>query len=117
MRALVGDVLEYFELNFELNINESITKTILGSFYHSYMTFTVTITVICRTDFYGTNCGVYCKPEDSNDGGHYTCLNDGSKQCLPGYVNTSTNCITACVPSHGCGKSPLTHTHTHTHTH
>ena len=107
MRALVGDVLEYFELNFELNINDSITKTILGSVYQSYMIFRVIITVICRADFYGTNCGVYCKPEDSNDGGHYTCLNDGNKQCLPGYVNTSTNCITGCVPSHGCGKSTI----------
>ena len=103
VRVSVGDhIVEYFQLDFELSLNDPpLNRTINGSFYGSHMTFTFGLSLTCLTHFYGPNCSVLCRPVDSNDQGHYRCLSDGSKQCLPGYQNTSNNCLT-CVPADGC---------------
>ena len=102
VRASVGEhIVEYFQLDFELGLNDPpMNLTINGSFYGSYMTFTLRLTLNCMTHFYGENCSVYCRPEDS-DQGHYTCLSNGTKVCLPGYQNTSTDCTT-CIPARDC---------------
>ena len=48
----------------------------------------------CATNYYQSDCSVYCIPTNDNTG-HYTCDTNGNKICLPGYGNTSTNCSTA----------------------
>ena len=102
VRASVGQYLiEYFQLNFELGLNDPpLNRTINGTFFGSYMTFTIDLSLTCLGHFYGSNCRVYCRQEDSSRG-HYTCLSDGSKQCLHGYTNTSSDCTT-CVPADDC---------------
>ena len=102
VRASVGQYLiEYFQLNFELGLNDPpLNRTINGTFFGSYMTFTIDLSLTCLDHFYGSNCSVYCRQEDSSRG-HYTCLSDGSKQCLHGYTNTSSDCTT-CVPADDC---------------
>ncbi|CAI8055502.1 Protein jagged-1b [Geodia barretti] len=102
IRVAIGmHIVEYFQLDFELSVNDPpMNLTLNGSFYGSYMTFALRLTRTCLPLYYGDNCSIYCKPEDS-DGGHYTCLSNGTKQCLPGYQNTSTDCTT-CVPATGC---------------
>ena len=102
VRASVGEYLiEYFQLDFELGLNDPpLNRTINGTFFGSYMTFTFGLSLTCLGHFYGPNCSVYCRPENSSRG-HYTCLSDGSKQCLHGYTNTSSDCTT-CVPADGC---------------
>ena len=49
-----------------------------------------------------TDCSVFCNDTDGVDG-HYTCDENGNKQCLNGYQNSSTNC-TECIPAFGCCK-------------
>ena len=46
----------------------------------------------CATNYYQSNCSVYCIPTCDNTG-HYTCDTNGNKICLPGYTNTSNNCL------------------------
>lgn len=40
--------------------------------------------VICDVNFYGSRCTRKCLPRDDITG-HYSCLPDGSRQCLPGW--------------------------------
>ena len=46
----------------------------------------------CATNYYQSNCSVYCIPTNDTTG-HYTCDTNGNKICLPGYTNTSNNCL------------------------
>ena len=43
----------------------------------------------CTTHYYGEQCKVYCKP--NNTIGHYRCDSNGAKICLEGY-SEDTNC-------------------------
>ena len=46
----------------------------------------------CATNYYQSDCSVYCIPTNDNTG-HYTCDTNGNKICLPGYTNTNNNCL------------------------
>ena len=46
----------------------------------------------CATNYYQSDCSVYCIPTNYTTG-HYTCDTNGNKICLPGYFNTSNNCL------------------------
>ena len=99
------DVIDYLVLDFTLAVGENLTDQIInGRFFGSDVTFTVSLSLSCFTNFYGPDCSTYCHPANSSEMGHYTCLSDGSKQCLPGYQNEATYC-TSCVPAVGCRKS------------
>ena len=107
VRSAVGDhVIDYFVLNFALTVEDTSlsNQRIDGAFFGSDVTFIVSFNLACVADFYGPDCSIYCHPANSSDMGHYTCLSDGSRQCLPGYLNETTNC-TSCVPADGCSKS------------
>lgn len=41
--------------------------------------------VYCATNYYGPNCGNLCRPRDDTFG-HYTCKEDGQKQCKSGWT-------------------------------
>ena len=60
VRSSVGDIEEYFELDFQLEVGNSLEETITGSVYGPDMTFTVMISVMCQNNFYGPSCSVYC---------------------------------------------------------
>lgn len=45
----------------------------------------------CAINFYGSSCATYCQERD-DDRGHYSCASDGSRQCLNGYTDPTTNC-------------------------
>ena len=46
----------------------------------------------CATNYYQSDLSVYCIPSNDNTG-HYICDTNGNKICLPGYTNTSNNCL------------------------
>ena len=46
----------------------------------------------CATNYYQSDCSVYCIPTNDTTG-HYTCDTNGNKICLPGYTNASNNCL------------------------
>ena len=91
VRSAVGEeIVEYFELNFQINLgNPTLNATIDGSFFPSHMSFTVSLSLMCLSDFYGPNCSVFCYPANSSELGYYTCNSDGSRECLPGYGGSS----------------------------
>ena len=107
VRSAVGDhVIDYFVLKFTLTVGQTrVNQRIDGTFFRSDVTFTVSLNLICPAHFYSADCSIYCRPANSSDMGHYTCLSDGSRQCLPGYLNETTDCLTPCVPADGCSKS------------
>ncbi len=45
---------------------------------------------MCKEGYFGPNCG--CTPRDDSTG-HFTCDEDGTIVCLPGYQNTTINCV------------------------
>ena len=103
--AVEDNVIDYFVLNFMLAVGEAqLNQRIDGTFFGSDVTFTVSFSLTCPANFYGSDCSTYCRPANSSDRGHYTCLSDGSRQCLPGYQNEITNC-TSCIPADGCRES------------
>ena len=45
----------------------------------------------CAINFYGSSCATYCQERD-DETGHYSCASDGSRECLNGYTDPTTNC-------------------------
>ena len=60
---------------------------------------------MCKEGYFGPDCG--CTPRDDSTG-HLTCDEDGTIMCLPGYQNTTTNC----VEEEGATPQPTTNTGT-----
>ncbi len=48
--------------------------------------------MVCKEGYFGPDCGIPCTPRDDSTG-HFTCDEDGTIVCLPGYQNTATNCV------------------------
>ncbi|XP_062521097.1 protein delta homolog 1-like, partial [Corticium candelabrum] len=57
--------------------------------------------VRCSDHFYNEDCFIFCKPVDDVSG-HYDCLSNGTKRCLPGWTNPQNNCTTALCASEPC---------------
>ena len=47
---------------------------------------------VCQENFYGVNCEIFCLAQEDSVNGYYTCNNDGSIRCRPGFENTSNSC-------------------------
>ena len=54
---------------------------------------TMQFKVSCDTDYYGLNCGTFCRDTNTSSG-HFTCGSNGDKICLPGWSEPTTNCLT-----------------------
>ena len=49
--------------------------------------------VMCQSNYYSSDCSVYCLARDDSSG-HYTCNPvDGSIVCNSGYEHPETNCV------------------------
>ena len=46
--------------------------------------------MICTAHYYGKDCDTLCKPRNDQFG-HYTCGQDGTKICLPGWQKDTNN--------------------------
>ncbi len=46
--------------------------------------------MVCKEGYFGPDCG--CSPRNDSTG-HFTCDENGTIVCLPGYQNTATNCV------------------------
>ena len=49
--------------------------------------------VVCKDSYFGSECNKACIPRDDSNG-HFTCNQDGSIQCKPGWEGPDTYCIT-----------------------
>ncbi len=58
---------------------------------HSIAQIIVQMFYRCAINFYGSSCATYCQERD-DDRGHYSCASDGSRLCLDGYTDPTTNC-------------------------
>ena len=104
LRQIEPEIIDCFILNIILEVNQSlVNQTINGFNMQENATFTVNLELKCTINSYGSDCSIYCEPSN-NTQGHYRCLENGSKECLEGYRNESTDCI-ECVPAEGCRES------------
>ena len=53
----------------------------------------------CALTYYGPDCSRFCAPVDDSTG-HFKCDVNGTRECLPGYINSSEGDgrCTECVP-------------------
>jgi hypothetical protein len=61
------------------------SASIVSSLVNGFSKLTLQWKVVCDEYQYG-NCSVYCKPQNSDVTGHYTCNKDGNKVCQPGWT-------------------------------
>ena len=97
-----GETLHNISLPGLLRTNLSLPD-ILSLHIMPDVIFTVSFSLDCEEHYYGPNCTVYCRPSDSDELGDYSCLSNGSIQCLQDYQNEDTNC-TECAVAEGCDK-------------
>ena len=67
------------------------STTVAGE--HGRVSLTLSYTLQCESNYYGSNCTKYCIPQDDNNG-HYTCDNKtGEIVCRDGWQNPDSNCV------------------------
>ena len=79
----------------EMELVESNNFTTAREFHGDMNKVSVNMTfrvMMCQENFYGTNCDTFCLAQDDDMNGHYTCDDDGTILCRPGFENTSNNC-------------------------
>ena len=54
-------------------------------------TMEMEVTVQCDPNFFGDDCTRHCEPRDDSSG-HFVCDSNGNIVCLPGWMDTATNC-------------------------
>lgn len=75
-------------------------STLLTVTSEQQQTLILSYHLMCTESYFGGNCSVFCEPRDDQQG-HYRCDRLGSRVCLEGYRDSSTNC-TECVPAENC---------------
>lgn len=60
---------------------------------HNVATLEMEVTVQCDPNFFGDDCTRRCEPRDDSSG-HFECDSNGNIVCLPGWMDTATNCTT-----------------------
>lgn len=70
--------------------------TFTWSFSSHTMSVNAKARVYCKQYYYGADCGILCFPRDTDEHGHYTCSEDGTKVCRKNYYGDS--CTVRCVP-------------------
>ena len=100
--SLVNVLMDTISLSPGETLNNISLPGVLRASIRSDVIFTVSFSLNCEEDCYGPNCTDYCQPSDSDELGHYSCLSNGSIQCLPDYQNESTKC-TECAVAETCG--------------
>ena len=106
------NIVDTFCQDFLLSPGETLTnQTLYGNHFGKQVTFNLNLSLTCTFDSFGPQCDVYCQPADDPELGHYSCLSNGSIECLDGYRNEAANC-TECIPAPGCSKSLAIHIYT-----
>ena len=96
----VNVLMDTISLSLGDTLNNISLPGVLRASIRSDVIFTVSFSLDCEEHYYGPNCTVYCRPSDSDELGHYSCLSNGSIQCLQDYQNEDTNC-TECMVAKG----------------
>ena len=99
------DLVDYFiiEDSSFLPTNEYTTFTTYTGQHSSSVTLRLRYRLRCRGNWHGYNCDIYCVDQDT-DTAHLECALDGSRVCMDGWEDLSTQCTI---------REFKTHTHTH----
>ena len=76
---------------------------------HGVASVNASYRLACTNDnYYGNDCSVYCKSQNDENTGHYSCNETtGQKICLSGYVDPGSNC-TCSVNNPNCFNTAAT---------
>ncbi len=75
-----------------LNLSVGDERKLIAVFGNIALLRVTDFTIACKEGYYGPDCSISCTPRDDSTG-HFTCDEDGTILCLPGYQNTTTNCV------------------------
>ena len=82
-------------INRTLEVNTNYTRTERYNGTTIFMNRTIVdvrFRVMCQQDYYGADCTTFCKDQNDDVNGHYTCNSDGSIQCRDSFKNPRNNC-------------------------
>lgn len=86
------DLIDRVVINSNLAAGSSISaRNYLG--IYSKVTMRMAVTILCNTNFYGSDCTRVCIPRDDSSG-HFTCDSNGDIVCRPGWTNVASMCTT-----------------------
>jgi hypothetical protein len=87
------------QANLRLNVRYSLTNhtSAFVNVSDSFVTLRLLWRIVCDENYY-TDCSVYCKAQNSDQEGHYTCDQYGNKVCNPGWTGYHCNIdATVCI--------------------
>ena len=75
----------YLSTHIETNYIKQTWKDIIYHIYFIVFSVSFKFKLYCNDNYFGSACATYCKAQNSNRYGHYTCHPDtGAKQCRTG---------------------------------
>jgi hypothetical protein len=109
--ATVFDVDEYSDDDYIDIIRGDIVQVgfvrsakLTGQSFTNSIELILSANISCDHHYYGSQCQIYCQPQDDDINGHFTCDEEGEIVCRSGYQMPQTNCTTPiCQPS--CNSS------------
>ena len=87
------DLVDYFIIEDPsfLPTNDYTTFTTYTGQHSSSVTLRLRYRLRCRGNWHGYNCDIYCVDQDT-DTAHLECALDGSRVCMDGWEDLSTQC-------------------------
>ena len=82
-----------FVISNGLAISDTYTARQTYTGTYSNVRMDVSYRAICKQNYYGSVCTVFCRGRDDSTG-HYECDSQGQPVCLQGWTNTENNCLT-----------------------
>ena len=91
---LIDEGITNFTLNVVDGATGGFTELTTDQGTYNMTTLTFNFRVVCKENYYGSDCSVlsFCEPQDDDTLGHYTCDSNGTLLCLTGYQNPASNC-------------------------
>ena len=96
-KPLIDEGITNFTLNVVDRATGGFTELTTDQGTDNNATFIFNLTVVCKENYYGSDCSVlsFCEPQDDDTLGHYTCDSNGTLVCLTGYQSSESNCTKA----------------------
>ena len=82
-----------FAVSNGLAISDSFTSPQTYTGIYNNVQAVISYRAVCRQNYYGSQCTTFCVGRDDSTG-HYECNSEGQPECLEGWTNLATNCLT-----------------------
>ena len=85
------DLIDRIVLDVPNHPSTAISQTVSGVF--NRVSLVLSYILLCRVNYYGSDCSVLCIPYNDDTNGHYTCNSTtGARICRDGWQNVDNYC-------------------------